>query len=80
MAAYRTAHRCLPSSYIPLLCIGTELIRAHNFNLARQYLRQVPYLPPFPIVPAWLTPGASRDETACAVWLWFWLALGRRVG
>lgn len=40
MAAYRTAHRCLPSSYIPLLCIGTELIRAHNFNLARQYLRQ----------------------------------------
>jgi anaphase-promoting complex subunit 6 len=41
MAAYRTAHRCLPSSSIPLLCIGTELIRAHNFNLARQYLRQV---------------------------------------
>jgi anaphase-promoting complex subunit 6 len=40
MAAYRTAHRCLPSSSIPLLCIGTELIRAHNFNLARQYLRQ----------------------------------------
>lgn len=61
MAAYRTAHRCLPSSYIPLLCIGTELIRAHNFNLARQYLRQVPYLPPSSKVPAWLTPGASRD-------------------
>lgn len=41
MAAYRTAHRCLPAFHIPLLCVGIEFIRAHNFNLARQYLRQV---------------------------------------
>lgn len=40
MAAYRTASRMLTGSHLPLLCIGSELIRVNNFNLANQYLNQ----------------------------------------
>ncbi|KYR02145.1 hypothetical protein DLAC_00948 [Tieghemostelium lacteum] len=40
MAAYRTSARLLTGCHLPPLCIGMELIRVHNLNLATQYIQQ----------------------------------------
>ncbi|KAL6071028.1 anaphase-promoting complex subunit Cut9 [Balamuthia mandrillaris] len=40
MAAYRTATRLLAGCHIPSLCIGMELGRINNINLADQYITQ----------------------------------------
>eukprot|EP01102_Stenamoeba_stenopodia_P001135 TRINITY_DN10993_c0_g1_i1.p1 TRINITY_DN10993_c0_g1~~TRINITY_DN10993_c0_g1_i1.p1 ORF type:complete len:605 (+),score=160.42 TRINITY_DN10993_c0_g1_i1:44-1816(+) len=40
MAAYRSASRMLSGYHLPPLCIGMELIRVNNFNLAEQYINQ----------------------------------------
>ncbi|EGG13722.1 TPR repeat-containing protein [Cavenderia fasciculata] len=51
MAAYRTASRLLTGLHLPLLCIGMELVRVHNLNLAEQYLLQSRDICPYdPIV------------------------------
>jgi len=40
MAAYRSASRMLSGCHLASLCIGMELIRVNNFNLAEQYIMQ----------------------------------------
>eukprot|EP01132_Coremiostelium_polycephalum_P001346 gene1346-1700_t len=47
MAAYRTAARLLTGCHLPLLCIGMELIRVHNLNLASQYIHQAKDICPY---------------------------------
>lgn len=38
MSAYRTAARMLQGSHLPPLCVGMELVRVHNLNLASQFI------------------------------------------
>ena len=40
MAAYRSAGRTLQGSHLPPLCVGMELVRVHNLNLASQFVAQ----------------------------------------
>jgi len=40
MAAYRTASRLFPGSYLPWLGIGMEYLRTNHLHLALQYIRQ----------------------------------------
>ncbi|EGC32404.1 hypothetical protein DICPUDRAFT_155646 [Dictyostelium purpureum] len=47
MAAYRTSSRLLTGCHLPLLCIGMELIRVHNLNLASQYILQAKDICPY---------------------------------
>eukprot|EP01133_Synstelium_polycarpum_P020516 gene20516-24627_t len=47
MAAYRTAARLLTGLHLPPLCIGMELVRVHNLNLAEQYLHQARDICPY---------------------------------
>jgi anaphase-promoting complex subunit 6 len=47
IAAYRSAARVLFGSHLPLLCIGMELIRAHNLPLAQEYILKAKGMCPF---------------------------------
>ena len=47
MAAYRTASRLFPGSYLPWLGIGIEYLRTNHLPLALQYIKQARVISPY---------------------------------